>query len=63
MEMSLLEYNKGAPLIADVIARLQQLGFVLFDIFELSRFAGHLNQVDGVFVRATSNLRFRFQGS
>jgi hypothetical protein len=31
-EVSLVEYNNGAPLIASVLGELSRMGFVLYDI-------------------------------
>lgn len=64
LELSLLEYNEGAPLIADVLPRVADLGFVLYDIIDLTRFAttNHLMQIDGLFIRPDSRFRFKFDG-
>jgi FkbM family methyltransferase len=59
MEVSLLPYNEGAPLFAEVVAFMSQRGFVVFD------FCGQLRretdstlfQTDVVFVRHDSHLR------
>lgn len=58
IEMSLLEYNKGAPLIATVMRWLGEQGFSLFDVFPVSRIptTGALLQVDGIFLRRGSSL-------
>jgi len=57
IELSLLEYNKGAPLIGEVMRWLSEQGFALFDVFPLSRLpAGALLQVDGIFLRRESSL-------
>lgn len=37
LEVSVLEYNKGAPLLADIIAFMTAADFVVFDITELKR--------------------------
>lgn len=57
MEMSLVNYNSGAPLIGRVMGEMSRMGFVLYDIVEEHRVAGHLFQVDGLFVRPGSRLR------
>jgi FkbM family methyltransferase len=58
MEMSLAEYNKGAPLIDVVLNELRAVGFVLYDIVEEHRYrGGSLLQIDGLFVRPTSRFR------
>ena len=57
IELSLLEYNKGGPLIGETMRWLGEQGFALFDVFPLSRIpAGALLQVDGVFLRRGSSL-------
>jgi FkbM family methyltransferase len=57
IELSLLEYNKGAPLIGEAMRWLGEQGFALFDVFPLARIpAGALLQVDGVFLRRGSSL-------
>lgn len=57
IELSLLEYNKGAPLIGETMGWLGEQGFALFDVVPLSRIpAGALLQVDGVFLRRGSSL-------
>jgi FkbM family methyltransferase len=53
-EASLVEYNLGAPRVADVVSRLHQLDFLLFDIWDLRRIGPVLAQVDLVFVRRGS---------
>jgi FkbM family methyltransferase len=58
MEMSLVEYNKGTPLIDVVLSELSKMDFVLYDIVEEHRDRlGGLLQIDGLFVRATSRFR------
>lgn len=58
IELSLLEYNRGAPLIAEVMRWLGEQGFSLFDVFPVSRIptTGALLQVDGIFLRRESSL-------
>jgi FkbM family methyltransferase len=58
-EASLLPYNEGAPLFADVIAFMDKQGFVVFDFCgQLRRESDHvLFQTDVAFVRRESNLR------
>jgi hypothetical protein len=57
IELSLLEYNKGAPLIGEVMRWLAERGFALFDVFPVSRIpTGALLQVDGIFLRRGSSL-------
>lgn len=58
LEASLLNYNDGAPLIADVIDFLNKNDFVLFDICELKRKPDFtLFQVDLIFSRRNSIIR------
>lgn len=59
-EMSLVEYNRGAPLMDAMLSEFRRMGFVLFDILEEHRTRdGSLLQVDGVFVRPDSRFRRR----
>ncbi len=59
LEASLLNYNQGAPLVADIIAWLNQKGFVLFDICDQQRRNNNttLVQVDLLFSKKNSALR------
>ncbi len=56
LEASLVEYNLGAPRIAEVISRLRELDFLLFDVWDLRRIGAVLAQSDLVFVRRGSML-------
>jgi hypothetical protein len=58
MEVSILEYNKGAPDFRRIIDTLADLGFVVLDLVDPSRDPrGQLEQADMVFVRADSRFR------
>jgi FkbM family methyltransferase len=59
VEVSLLRYNDGAPLFAEVIAFMNEEGFVAFDFCgQLRRESDHaLFQTDVAFVRRESSLR------
>jgi FkbM family methyltransferase len=58
MEVSILEYNKGAPDFRRIIDTLADLGFVVLDLVEPSRGPrGQLEQADMVFVRTNSCFR------
>ncbi len=59
MEVSLLPYNDGAPLFAEVIAFMNKEGFVAFDFCGQSRRQrdSTLYQTDVVFVRHDSQMR------
>lgn len=60
LEASLLNYNLGAPLVAGLIAYLDNYDFVLFDICEQRRKNdGVLFQVDLIFSRRDSPIRNR----
>jgi FkbM family methyltransferase len=65
LELNLLPIVHGAPLVADVIAFLDQRGFVLFDIEELIRAPsdGAVWQIDALFCRKDSPLRLSRQWS
>lgn len=56
LEVSLVEYNRGAPRFAEVVTLLSHLGFVAFDIVDLRRVDGVLAQVDIIFVEKNSDL-------
>ena len=58
MEVSVVEYNKGAPLFAEVVHFMDGRGFQIYDIFDLSRAPADafLVQVDVIFVRKDSPL-------
>ena len=58
MEVATLQYNRGAPLFAEVIPRMYSLGFVLFDVLDEVRFGrGDLFQFDALFVRPDAAFR------
>jgi FkbM family methyltransferase len=58
LESSLLNYNANAPLFSEIIAYLDKKDFVLFDICDQRRMAGHtLFQVDLIFTRSNSAIR------
>jgi FkbM family methyltransferase len=58
LELSLVEYNKGAPLIEQVLFALRDMDLVLYDIVGEHRFHGNkLFQIDGLFVRSGSRFR------
>jgi hypothetical protein len=56
LEASIVEYNLGAPRIADVISFMRDRGFVLFDVWDLRRIGSVLAQVDLLFTRCGSIL-------
>ena len=59
LELSLLDYNQSAPCIVDMMNKMQELGFVLFDMCEESRLPPNntLIQVNGLFVPRNSPYR------
>jgi FkbM family methyltransferase len=59
LEVSLLEYNKGAPMFAEVVAFMDAQGFAVYDISGFYRRESDdaLYMVDLLFVRANSALR------
>lgn len=58
LEVSFLEYNKGAPQFAEVVAFMSAKGFVVFDILDCFRTKRDvLFQSDILFVRNDSSLR------
>jgi FkbM family methyltransferase len=54
LEASVVAYNAGAPRVADVVARIRELDFLLYDIWDLRRIGSVLAQVDLVFARCGS---------
>jgi FkbM family methyltransferase len=59
LEMSLLEYNRGSPLLAQVLAEVNGMGFAIYDICGQHRKDSTrvLFQMDAMFVRESSPLR------
>jgi len=50
IELQLVEYNQGAPMLSDMILYMKNIGFKLFDIIELHYTPNHvLLQVDALF--------------
>jgi FkbM family methyltransferase len=63
LEVAMLPYNKGAPLMPEVIAWMAERGWLPTEISGFSRPSGPLVQIDLLFARADSPLRpsdFRF---
>lgn len=58
MEVSLIEINKGAPLLADVVSFMGERGFVAYEITEIHRrlLDGAMNQIDILFIPNASPL-------
>jgi len=58
LEMSLLPYNVGSPLLGEVVAFLQQRGFAMLEVTEAHRLGGlaypWLFQLDALFVNTAS---------
>jgi len=59
LELSLLDYNRSAPNIVDMMNKMHQMDFVLFDMCEESRLPPNnaLIQVNGLFVPRNSPYR------
>ena len=50
LELGILEYNQGAPLIGEVIEKLNKLGFVMMDILDFNHSDDtYLVQIDALF--------------
>ncbi|QDZ08056.1 FkbM family methyltransferase [Sphingomonas panacisoli] len=63
LEVAMLPYNKGAPLMPEVVAWMAERGWLPTEISGFSRPSGPLVQIDLLFARADSPLRpseFRF---
>ena len=56
-ELSVTPYNAGAPLAHEVIAYLNELGFALYDMFDLVRVrkTEQISQFDALFLNRTSD--------
>jgi hypothetical protein len=51
LELQILEYNKNAPMLTEVLAYLKKINFDLADVFDLLYSStGSLIQIDGFFV-------------
>ena len=63
LEVAILQYNQGAPLMPEVVAWMAERGWLPTEISGFSRPSGPLVQIDMLFARADSPLRpseFRF---
>jgi FkbM family methyltransferase len=60
LEVALLPYNEGAPMIADVIAWMKQQGWMATELSGFSRPRDRLVQIDMLFAPADSSLRPRY---
>jgi FkbM family methyltransferase len=56
LETSVLQYNKGSPLVIEVLTFMGTLGFEVFDLVETHQSHGQLIQLDFTFVRKSSAL-------
>lgn len=59
LEISVLNYNKNAPVFSDVVLFMEQIGFILWDIVAVHRKEGThtLMQTDVIFTRCDSLIR------
>lgn len=57
LEVALLPYNAGAPLLGEVVAFMAQRSLLVTEVAGFSRPGAHLVQIDLVFARAGSPLR------
>lgn len=57
LEVALLPYNDGAPLLADVVAFMAERGLLVTEVAGFSRPGAHLVQIDLIFARSGSPLR------
>ncbi len=60
LEVALLPYNAGAPLLAEVVAFMAARGLLVTEVAGFSRPGAHLVQIDLVFARHGSPLRPEF---
>lgn len=57
LEVALLEYNEGAPMLSEVVSYMDNAGFQAYDVVELHYLPNKLlSQLDVLFVRKTSPL-------
>lgn len=58
LEISLIHYNKGGPLLAEVVAFLRERGFFVRDLFDLKYAPDthHLTHVDCIFSRSIRSI-------
>ena len=52
IEVSLLQYNQGAPLMDNVVEKMIQLGFCIVDIVEYHKFENTIFQLDLLFKKS-----------
>ncbi len=57
LELALLEYNAGAPLMPEVLAKMAAIGFLPIEVSGFSRPRAELVQIDMLFARRDSPLR------
>lgn len=50
LELSILQYNEGSPLISEIVSYLNSLNFVIYDIVSHLYWNNRLNQVDVIFI-------------
>lgn len=52
LEVAINPYNRGAPLLADVIVAMGEIGYRMYDLFELKREwkTGFVSQIDAIFI-------------
>jgi FkbM family methyltransferase len=50
LELAVMRYNAGAPLINELIRYMDDNNFIIFDVFELHYLNGALNQIDVCFL-------------
>ena len=60
LECSLVSYNEGAPLFAEVVAFMDSIGFVVFDMLDEIRREGKLLQIDCLFCCKASSHRLKY---
>jgi FkbM family methyltransferase len=60
-EVSLVNYNLGAPQFAEITQFMREQGFVVYDIAGMRRFGKMMGQLDIIFLRDDSPLRMAWQ--
>ena len=57
LEVAMLQYNQGAPLLPEVVAFMAERDFLPIEVSGFSRPKGYLVQIDLLFARKGSKLR------
>ena len=56
MELNVLQYNEGAPMLAEMVAYMEEKGFQVFDCVEHHQHMGYCIQLDFIFINKRSKV-------